>query len=292
MRFAMHNWMRVEPIEATIRRLARFGYDAIEISGEPDRYDWKEVRRLLDENGLRCWGSVTLMTQGRDLVDADRYVRLGTVQYLKDTISMIEAFGGEIFCVVPSTVGKIIPSASPQEEWDWCIQGLREAADWAAPRGIRIGIEPLNRFETYFINRHDQALALARDVDRPNVGITLDAFHINIEEADPLQAIRNAGRHLVDFHIADNNRRPPGEGNWDWAALIGTLKEVGYTGALTSEFVLPVDNTPYGERFTEEAADAGAAHEKFLRDHATGSISADYYDRCVEKTIQYLKPLV
>jgi D-psicose/D-tagatose/L-ribulose 3-epimerase len=292
MRFAMHNWMRVEPIEATIRRLARFGYDAIEISGEPDRYDWKGVRRLLDENGLRCWGSVTLMTQGRDLVDADRYVRLGTVQYLKDTISMLEALGGEIFCVVPSTVGKIIASASPQEEWDWCIQGLREAADWAAPRGIRIGIEPLNRFETYFINRHDQALALARDVDRPNVGITLDAFHINIEEADPLQAIRNAGAQLVDFHIADNNRRPPGEGNWDWAALIGALKEAGYTGALTSEFVLPVDNTPYGERFTEEAADAGAAHEKFLRDHATGSISADYYDRCVEKTIQYLKPLV
>ena len=57
MRFAMHNWMRVEPIEATIRRLARFGYDAIEISGEPDWYDWKEVRRLLDETGLKCWGS-------------------------------------------------------------------------------------------------------------------------------------------------------------------------------------------------------------------------------------------
>src|SRR5437660_8916032 len=127
MRFAMHTWMRVEPIETTIRRLARFGYDAIEISGEPDRYDWKEVRRLLDEHGLRCWGSVTLMTQGRDLVDADHYVRLGTLQYLKDTISMIEALGGEILCVVPSTVGKIVPSASPREEWDWCIQGLREA---------------------------------------------------------------------------------------------------------------------------------------------------------------------
>ena len=106
------------------------------------------------------------------------------------------------------------------------------------------------------------------------MGVTLDAFHINIEEADPLQAIRNTGSKLVDFHIADNNRRPPGEGNWDWAALLRALKEAGYTGALTSEFVLPVDNTPYGERFTEEATDAGAAHEKFLRDHATGSISA------------------
>jgi D-psicose/D-tagatose/L-ribulose 3-epimerase len=290
MRFAMHNWMRVEPIEATIRRLARFGYDAIEISGEPERYDWTQVRRLLDENGLRCWGSVTLMTEGRDLVDSDRSVRQETVQYLKDTIRMIEALGGDIFCVVPSTVGKIIPSASPQEEWQWCIEGLREAADWAAPRGVRIGIEPLNRFETYFINRHDQALALARDVDRPNVGVTLDAFHINIEEADPLQAIRNAGSQLVDFHIADNNRRPPGEGNWDWRTLIRTLKESGYDGCLTSEFVLPIDNTPYGEQFTE-AAETDAATEKFLRDHATGSITEAYYDRCVEKTIQFLKPL-
>lgn len=292
MRFAMHNWMRVEPIETTIRRLARFGYDSIEISGEPAKYDWQEVRRLLDRHGVRCWGSVTLMTQGRDLVDADKYVRLGTVQYLKDTISMIEALGGEIFCVVPSTVGKIIPSATPEEEWEWCIAGLREAADWAAPRGIRIGIEPLNRFETYFINRHDQALALARDVDRPNVGVTLDAFHINIEEASPLQAIHNTGRQLVDFHVADNNRRPPGEGNWDWGALINTLNEIGYEGALTSEFVLAIDNTPYGERFTEEAAEAGAAHEKFLRDHATGSISEAYYDRCVDRAIQHLKRFV
>jgi len=292
MRFAMHNWMRVEPIDVTIRRLARFGYDAIEISGEPAQYDWHAVRRLLDEHGIRCWGAVTLMTEGRDLVADDPAVRRATVAYLKETIRMIAALGGEIFCVVPSTVGKIVPSASPEEEWEWCVAGLREAADLAGEHGIRIGIEPLNRFETYFINRHDQALALARDVARPNVGVTLDAFHINIEEADPLQAIRNTGRLLVDFHVADTNRRPPGEGHWDWPALLRTLKEIGYEGALTSEFVLPVDHTPYGERFAEENVQADAAHEKFLRDHATASISEAYYDRCVERTIRYLQQYV
>jgi D-psicose/D-tagatose/L-ribulose 3-epimerase len=289
MRVAMHNWMRAEPIEATIRRLGRFGYDAIEISGEPELYDTDQVRRLLDQHGVRCWGAVTLMTEGRDLISADRYVRWGTVRYMKDGISMIQALGGEIFCVVPSTVGKIVPMASPEQEWAWGVAGLREVGEWAGERGVRIGIEPLNRFETNFINRGDQALRLAQEVNLPNVGITLDAFHINIEEADPIGAIRAARGKLVDFHVADNNRRPPGEGNLDWGALIGALGEIGYQGCLTSEFVLPIDRTPLGEQIADENAEVSAAQEKFLRDHASASISESYYDRAVERTIQHLR---
>lgn len=288
-RVAMHNWMRAEPIEATIRRLSRFGYDAIEISGEPEQYDVDAVRRLLEQHRVRCWGAVTIMTEGRDLIHADRYVRLGTVQYMKDCIAMIHALGGEIFCVVPSTVGKIVPTASPEAEWRWGVEGLRAVGEWAGERGVRIGIEPLNRFETNFINRGDQALRLAEEVALPNVGITLDAFHINIEEADPIGAIRAAKGKLVDFHLADNNRRPPGEGALDWSALLAALREIGYDGCLTSEFVLPIDRTPLGEQIADEGAEVSAAQEKFLRDHASASISEAHYDRCVERTIQFIK---
>lgn len=289
LRVAMHNWMRAEPIEATIKRLARFGYEAIEISGEPEQYPVEEVRRLLDRHGVRCWGAVTLMTDGRDLIAADRYVRWGTVRYMKDCIDMIHAFGGEILCVVPSTVGKIVAQASPEQEWAWAVEGLKEVGAWAGERGVRIGIEPLNRFETNFINRGDQALRLADEVGLPNVGITLDAFHINIEEVDPLAAIRAAKGRLIDFHVADNNRRPPGEGNLDWAAHIAALHEIGYDGCLTSEFVLPIDRTPLGEQIADEGAEVSAAQEKFLRDHASASISESYYDRCVERTIAHLR---
>ena len=84
---------------------------------------------------------------------------------------------------------------------------------------MRIGLEPLNRFETYFLNRCDQALALA-DAVGGDCGVALDAFHMNIEESDLLGAIRAAGDRLVDFHVADNNRMPPGHGALDWDAIV------------------------------------------------------------------------
>ena len=180
---AMHNWMRAEPIETTIARLARSGYDGIEISGEPITYDADEVKRLLDQHGLSCWGSVTLMTGGRDLVHEDHYVRQASVQYVKDCLSFVSSMGGSILTVVPSTVGKVTPMGSPEDEWNWCVEGLKECQTHAEEVGVRMGVEPLNRFETYFINRADQAVAMAKEVGG-NCGVCLDIFHMNMEEAD------------------------------------------------------------------------------------------------------------
>jgi D-psicose/D-tagatose/L-ribulose 3-epimerase len=183
LKISMHNWMRPESIETTITRLGRSGYNGIEISGEPALYAADHVKGLLDANGLECWGSVTLMTGGRDLVHEDYYVRMASVQYVKDTLTMVSELGGKILTVVPSTVGKVVPMASPEEEWNWAVEGLKECQAHAEQVGVRIGIEPLNRFETYFINRADQAVQLAKDVGG-NCGVTLDIFHMNIEEAD------------------------------------------------------------------------------------------------------------
>ena len=82
MHVSMHNWMRAEPIEVTIARLAKCGYDAIEISGEPERYDTKHVRKLLQDHGLTCWGSVTLMLADRDLLAKDEAQRAASVKYV------------------------------------------------------------------------------------------------------------------------------------------------------------------------------------------------------------------
>jgi D-psicose/D-tagatose/L-ribulose 3-epimerase len=289
MQISMHNWMRSEPLEVTVARLARYGYDAIEISGEPGRYDPRQVRPLLERHGVRCCGSVTLMTDGRDLISPDTEVRESSVQYIKDCLTMVHELGGEFLCVVPSTVGKTMPLADAEAEWRWGVESLQRCAEWAERQGVRIGIEPLNRFETCFINRGDQALALADAVGAPNVGVVLDAFHINIEEADPLGAIRQVGARLVDFHVADNNRKPPGEGAHDWAQIVGTLREAGYDGYLTSEFVLPMDRTPLGAQQYGDPATIQVSDDKFLRDHASGDISEEYYDRCVERTIAHLR---
>jgi D-psicose/D-tagatose/L-ribulose 3-epimerase len=291
LKVAMHNWMRPEPIETTIARLGRSGYDGIEISGEPALYDADQVKGLLDQHGVECWGSVTLMTGGRDLVHEDHYVRLASVQYVKDCLSLVASLGGQILTVVPSTVGKVVPMGSPEDEWRWAVEGLKECQAHAEQVGVRIGLEPLNRFETYFLNRADQAVALAKDVGG-NCGVALDIFHMNIEEADWAQAIRDSAHHLVDFHVADNNRMPPGQGGLDWDAIVRELVSVGYDGYLTVEFVTTVDRTPLSER-TEigDASEAGASQgmEQFLRDHGTGAVPEHYYDRYVQDSVDRLR---
>jgi D-psicose/D-tagatose/L-ribulose 3-epimerase len=291
LKVAMHNWMRPEPIETTITRLGRSGYDGIEISGEPAVYDPEEVKRLLDQHGLECWGAVTLMTGGRDLVHEDHYVRLASVQYVKDTLSLVASLGGKILTVVPSTVGKVVPMGSPEDEWEWAVAGLKECQAHAEQVGVRMGIEPLNRFETYFINRADQAVQLAKDVGG-NCGVTLDIFHMNIEEADWAQAIRDTGDFLVDFHVADNNRMPCGQGALDWDAIVRELVGIGYDDYLTVEFVVNVDRSPLSQRQEiADAADAGASlgMEQFLRDHGTGTLPEHYYDRYVQESIDRLR---
>jgi D-psicose/D-tagatose/L-ribulose 3-epimerase len=291
LKIAMHNWMRPEPIETTIKRLGRSGYDGIEISGEPAVYQADDVNGLLRDNGLECWGAVTLMTGGRDLVHEDHYVRRASVEYVKDTLSLVSSLGGKILTVVPSTVGKVVPMASPEEEWAWCVEGLKECEEHAQKVGVRMGVEPLCRFETYFINRHDQALQMAKDVGG-TCGVTLDLFHMNIEEADWAQALRNAGDHLVDVHVADNNRLPPGQGALDWDLLVRTLREIGYDQYLTVEFVVPVDRSPLSQR--QEIVDAGEGGasqgiEQFLRDHGTGILPEHYYDRYVQDSVDRLR---
>jgi D-psicose/D-tagatose/L-ribulose 3-epimerase len=291
LKFAMHNWMRQEPIDTTIERLGRSGYDAIEISGEPNVWDTAEVKGLLDKHGVACWGSVTLMTGGRDLLHEDHYVRRGSIDYVKDTISQIADWGGQIITIVPSTVGKVTPMGSPEDEWDWAVESLKECQAHAEAKGVRIGLEPLNRFETYFLNRTDQALALAEDVGG-NCGVSLDMFHMNIEEADWEAALKSAGDKLVDVHVADNNRMPCGRGALDWGRFARVLDEVGYDGCVTVEFVATVDRSRISER--QEITDASEAEasqgmEQFLRDHGTGNVPASLYDQYTQECIDVLK---
>jgi sugar phosphate isomerase/epimerase len=294
MHLSMHNWMRAEPIEVTIRRLAKFDYGSIEIGGEPEQYDTGEVRGLLDEHDIECWGAVTLMLEDRNLVAGKEADRAASVQYVKDCVTMTKELDGQVVDVVPGTVGKIEPDASPEEEWEWAVEGMKEIYDHAQREGIRIAIEPINRFETYFINRADQALELAKETG-PDCGVALDTFHMNIEERDPYQAIRTAGDRLYDFHVADTNRMPCGHGHWDWPKVIETLESVGYDGALTTEFVAPIDRTPvdpYPEATETEAVEITEEQKKFIEDHGSGLLSEQFYSWLVEENAKTLLPLI
>ena len=294
MHLSMHNWMRAEPLEVTLARLEKYGYESIEISGEPEQYRAEDVKPLLKKHNLRCWGSVTLMLGERNLVAGDADQRAASVQYTKDCIDLVAALDGEEMTIVPATVGKILPDSTPEQEWEWAVAGLKEIYEHARPLGVTLAIEPLNRFETYFINRGAQAMALAEAVG-DECGVCLDAFHINIEEADLYQAIRDCGPRLTDFHAAENNRMPAGMGDYDWQKVITTLKEVGYDGALTAEFVAPIDRTPanpYPEALETTQIAISEEQRKFIEDHGSSTLSEEFYDWLTQKHAEHLLPLI
>ncbi len=286
--------MKAEPIDVTIRRLAKYGYGALEIQGAPDKYDTAAVKQLLDENGVSCWGSVTLMLDDRNLLAKNENQRAASVTYVKDCITMVHELGGKVISVVPGTVGKLVPDATPELEWEWAVATLQDINAFARDRGVKIGIEPINRFETYFVNRAAQAMALAEAVG-PDCGVCLDIFHMNLEDEDPLQSIRSAADRLVNFHVADNNRRAPGMGHFDWSAIIRTLKEVGYDGALSVEFCPALDRTPaneYPNSVDEDPEGISESERKFLEDHGSSTFSTEFYELHVAKSAETLLPLV
>jgi sugar phosphate isomerase/epimerase len=146
MHLSTHNWMRAEPLETTLRRIKRLGYESIEISGEPTQYDTKETRRLLKEHGISCWGAVTLTLGERNLAARDEGQRARSVDYVKSVLTMVSELEGEIITLVPATVGKVVPDGTEAEEWKWVVDATRECFAHAKKVGVRIAVEPLNRF--------------------------------------------------------------------------------------------------------------------------------------------------
>ena len=135
MHLSMHNWMRSESLEVTLERLARFGYESIELSGEPERYSTAEVRPLLNKYNIRCWGSVTLMLGDRNMLAKDEGQRAGSVKYVKDCVTMVKELDGYEMTIVPGTVGKIEPDSTPKNEWEWAVAGMQEVYDHSEKEG-------------------------------------------------------------------------------------------------------------------------------------------------------------
>lgn len=294
MELAIHNWMRSETIETTIQRVSALGYTKLEIAGNPEQYDTKSIRKLMKDYGLSCWGSVTLMLGERNLLARDEAQRAKSVQYVKDVVRMVKELDGHMVSVVPATVGKIIPDGRPEEEWEWAIGAMKEIYDYSEASGILLGIEPINRFETYFINRADQALALAAAVG-PNCGVCLDTFHMNIEETDMFEAIRSARGKLIGFHVADNNRMAPGMGNLNWRKIVDTLREINYDDVLSVEFCASLDRTPanpYPDAIDENPVNLSPEQEKFLQDHGSTAVTEAFYTMLTTRSFNTLSSLI
>jgi D-psicose/D-tagatose/L-ribulose 3-epimerase len=295
MHLSSHTWMRPEPLEQTLQRLARLGYASIELAGEPDQFPIDLTHQLLQKHNIKCWGTVTVMHGKRNLLAADPQQRRDTIEYMKQVVNMSAELGGQITTIVPGTVGTIIPSSTPENEWKWAVEGLREVAAFAQEKGIKIGLEPLNRFETYFLNRSNQALALADEVGY-GVGVAFDPFHLALEEKDLIAAIHACKSRIIDFHVGDNNRLAPGDGSLDWPKIMKALAEAGYDGGLAVEFMPSIDRTPVGDygkvQLETGEVDVTPDQLQFIIDHGSGLLSETYYAGLLRRSAETLAPYV
>jgi D-psicose/D-tagatose/L-ribulose 3-epimerase len=134
-----------------------------------------------------------------------------------------------------SALGFFSGQGPTAEEWKWGVESMRQVAEHAGQVGVMLGVECLNRFETYLLNTHGDAARFAREVNHPQCRVMYDTFHANIEEKSIPDAIRNCADVLVHVHISENDRSTPGKGNVRWGDNFDTLHEIGYDGWLMIE---------------------------------------------------------
>ena len=179
----------------------------------------------------------------RDLASDDAGSRQAGVDYLRRCVDVAVAcgadlVGGPLFgtpLVFAGRPPRPFDAAQKAERVDRVTAGLRAAAPYAEEHGVRLAIEPLNRFETDFCNTGRQACALADMVGSKAVGVMLDTFHMNMEENDLPEAIRHAAAHLMHFQANENHRGFLGTGHIDWPPICRALFDIGYAGVITLE---------------------------------------------------------
>jgi D-psicose/D-tagatose/L-ribulose 3-epimerase len=193
------------------------------------------VRRGLETYGLECTFSAVLV-DGTNTISEDAAVRARTRSYLAGCIRAAADTGSKLL-VGPlyAPVGYIPGRRRTADEWKWAVEAFQELGPVAAANGVTLALEPLNRFETYFLNIAADAVKLVEEVGHPNVGVLLDTFHLNIEEKDVAAAYRNAGKHVKHVHTCENDRGAPGSGHVPWAPVFQALRDIGYDGWLTIE---------------------------------------------------------
>jgi sugar phosphate isomerase/epimerase len=230
------------PLDETLARIAAAGYDGVELPGEPHRWPAAELRRLLARHRLEpvaLTASCMFPDTPRDLANPDPAIRGQAVRYLVDCARFAAEVGAPITQMLASGETRLAPVATLEQEWRWSVEGMREAAREAERVGVRICVEPLNRYEAYLVTSVAEGLRYLEDVGSPAVGLTLDLFHANIEEPDPAASIRAAGARLWHVQVADTTRRGLGHGHLDLAAVAAALADIGYGGALVVEIMAP-----------------------------------------------------
>jgi D-psicose/D-tagatose/L-ribulose 3-epimerase len=220
-----------------LKDLKKAGYDGVEIpmfEGTPDHY--ARLGETLDKLGLERTSVAILGSPDANSLSPDAASRAKAVDHIKWVIDCSHALGAPIAGgPLHSTIGYFSGAAPTTAERKRGIAFHRKAGDYAAKKDVKIAVEALNRFECYFLNTMAQLNDYLDEVDHPAIKGMYDTFHANIEEADPIKAIRTISPNMIHFHVSENDRGTPGKGHVPWAETYKALKKVKYDGWLTIE---------------------------------------------------------
>jgi D-psicose/D-tagatose/L-ribulose 3-epimerase len=242
MRLGLNTFLFTSPFNnkstKLFKQFKQWGFDTVELPIEdPDHIDPHHVKSELDKAGLVCGSICACMGRDRDLRGSLRQQKIG-MNYLKRLLDQM------VVLDCPSLIGPVysatgradaVPKSEYKHQWKTVVKHLKTLSQYAEERGKQICLEPLNRFETDFINTCDQALQMVKDVGSPALKIQLDTFHMNIEEKNQAEAIRKAGKLLAHLHACGCDRGTPGNDHIDWRGIAQALKDIGYQGDIVIE---------------------------------------------------------
>jgi D-psicose/D-tagatose/L-ribulose 3-epimerase len=228
--------------DAAFAKVAALGYDVVEVCVEdPTLLSAGALCDAAARTGLAI-GICGAFGPDRDLSAEDPGRREAGLAYLRGCVDLAAAVGsphvaGPMYA--PTGQTRLLPPQERARQRDRAAESLRAAADHAGERGVRLAIEPLNRFETDLVNTVEQGLELCAAVGRDNVGLLVDTFHMNIEEKSLAAAVRLGGEAIFHVQVSENDRGAPGSGHVPWPEFFGSLAEIGYRGQIVVESFLP-----------------------------------------------------
>lgn len=246
MKFGINTFLFVSPFTndsvSLFPKFKAWGFDSVEIALEDASHiDPVFVKKTLDENGLVCGSICAAMGPDRDLRGSEADQQNG-LNYIKSILSLMPQLGCE-FLIGPlySSVGRadMVSKGDYAAQWKTVVGHLKTLAEFAAKLNVKMAIEPLNRYETDFINTCEQGLKMVNEVNNDALMLHLDSYHMNIEEKDPAKAILNAGSKLGHFHACGSDRGTPGGDQTNWEKITAALHAINYDKSVVIESFLP-----------------------------------------------------
>jgi D-psicose/D-tagatose/L-ribulose 3-epimerase len=212
------------------------GFDGVEIPLlRPKELQAASIRKAVEANGLET-NCCTALVDGHSLISDSPDIRRRTQQHLRDVAKAAAEAGAKIVCgPLYSPVGYLPGRRRTGDEWKWAVEGFQVVGETLAAHQVTFAIEPLNRFETYFLNTAADAAQLAKEIGHPNIGILFDTFHANIEEKNIAAGYTTVGPYLKHVHTCENDRGIPGSGHVEWKEVFQALRSLDYDGWLTIE---------------------------------------------------------